>query len=1252
MKNNIYGNILTNHKIIFSVILLLNLLIFFSFINGFLYPRQGITNKSEDLEVFCRKVFGDDYVESLKKKNSFSIINAPYDRIVLLLIDSLRFDFMLYDPNYKKEERENEDKDENGNKKDKKNELYGEKLFLNNMMNLHHILKKEKKNSLLFRFEADPPTITTSRLKSILIGSVPNYMDINENFNPSSNIQDNFFEQLHRNKKNTIVIGDDTITRLSRNFKKELVYESFNIFDFYSLDIASKKHFYEEYVLDYWDLIYIHVLAVDHAGHVEGPNSKSMSNILKDFDMFIYDIINKIKLEKEKRTLFLVIGDHGQMDSGDHGGSSTDETESALFAYSPMDFISLNKNINQNNFILYDNDSAKNHFLTNNSQINIEGYKKYHSFLNNINKNDTYYYNIKHTKQLNLISTLSLLIGSTLPFCNIGNVILDMIPVAYINKHSKLKKKENKESKVDINTNENFKNNTNNKNDDLDSHSNLYYDLLNLHYIAELNYANLWQINRYLNFYEKKYRVLKNKDYFFIKSTWTKIEEEKSHFFIAYKNFVDDETILRKEQIAYIEYINKMRNLMDFTQKYFYSIFFMKNRSFLILCFFIITYFLIIFKILYYHSKLNYYHNTITKSNYSFIIQLFVLLLPFNSFNKNIYLLLFSCAFLLYFVTHILSKNKYKDFYMFFNYAKISIMFNNSFIYEEETKENKKIKKQDNKGITHNDKKRSINENNNNKFQNFINLIVKYLNKIGTKNTLYNENIEYKVNDHKESKTYIFYNIYNILKLFYIFKSKFALILINNMFFVFVIIWSLSLVSFNYIDKEIYYIHYILFMYVVFCLFKYKNKFSFNFIRGCPLLIILTLNTIFNFTPDFLDHNIEKKFLNKLMLKIVLPVSFYFLSLILINSGINKLLQKKIKYMVMQIWTLQFVLVFLFLLKINEYMDFLIPPFIYILTFSIFIFIILRKNSIIEKKKLPGDIQKLYEVSISLFIILFSSIQLSIIIYSNTNLSVLFLFYITLIFFYFFFLSINSSENNEDNNIVINWINEHGDIKMFNIENKNKNIKTYHINTSIKEKFSLKLEEEKNNILNKCNLVNQTDITQMQIFKLIKNFSFYLINETDFHILSSVLLKYSFFITGHKFIFNKLPINSAYVGLNKYVWPISQFYLFNHIFFPFVFSLFFVVYIYNLRKIKIMLLFKELDFYNFYLYPLINFLFKILFLFSSKFIFSLCASFYLDLHIMLYDYFLPNFFYLTVINILFISFCLLILSITKNILLR
>ncbi|EUD74374.1 hypothetical protein YYG_00324 [Plasmodium vinckei petteri] len=1207
-KSTPFGNVLTNHVIIFFSILLINVLIIISYINGFLFSKAGILNKSESLDVFSKKVFGNEYIEYLKaNKNVYSIINPPYDKVVILLIDSLRFDFTLYDPNYDKEWESNvmlqsEGDKKVGNSESNINTLIKQnkiKLYLNNMINLHTILKTKKNNTRLFRFEADPPTITTARLKSMLVGSISNYMDINENFNPSDNMQDNFIEQLYISKKYVTAIGDDTITKLTKKITKKLVYESFNIFDFYSLDIKSKDHFYQEYSKNDWGLLYLHLLAVDHIGHIEGPNSETMKNSLISFDIFIKDIISKINESKKnnKKILFIAFGDHGQLDSGDHGGISIDETNSSLFVYSPLSLINADKNINSRNFVLFDygNDSdikrkakarssddsfnyhdfVKKYKHSEDDKNDIIGYRKYHSSLNSLNYERKYFYNVKYTKQVNLISTLSFLIGSTLPFCNIGNIILDLIPNAYeIDSDTNASYQKEKKLNNAENSNKQFEYSSQSKK--MNKFSQAYYDLLNLHYITELNYANMWQINRYLNEYEKMYGVLKTDDYYLIKNMWKNIEDEKSAFFIPHKEFVDNQEILIKEKEKYIEYINKIREAMKLSQRYFYYIFTLKDHSFLFLCLFINIYFFIIFSIYYFFSKLNYYNKSIGSRRFIISIMIaFSILFLLNLYKQKLYFMILSFLFLL-FVGYIFffKKSKAQNILSIFTHAKILIVFN-SLIF---SKFDQVAIIQEN-GNTHpisakpdtpffepqnyiqkqaNSNKFENNSNNN------INLIHRFI--IFSKK-LINEMIN--------------------TSYFFLHKIEFMQILRSNLFFVFSIIWSFCETSFNYVEKERYYIHVLIIVYVFCSSIFQKYRVSTYFFRSIPLLVILLVNLMASFRSEYFKHDMEKIFINRSALNIILPTTFYILSMLLLRRGNNKILKKKIKLITIIIWTLQYFFVIIYLIKINKIAEFWVPLIMYILTFSFISFIILRKSDILEEKqnKNSGDfIKKMSELCVTFFIILCSLLQLSLIIYSNTNLSIILFFYTTLIFFYFYFTNTADLKQKDDiNNIKISWI----------MENTNVDRQySKHINTQVKEKIYLNLQKEKNILLSKSSIIDQTDAIQIQVAKLIPSISFFLINETNFYILSSLILKYSFFLTGHTFMLNSLPLTSGYIGFGKYYWPFSQIYIFLHVFFPMIFSFVFLIYIFNLRKIKVLELFEETDFYNFYFYPLINFLFK------------------------------------------------------------
>lgn len=71
-------------------------------------------------------------------------------------------------------------------------------------------------------------------------------------------------------------------------------------------------------------------IGLDHIGHISGPFSNLIPLKLKEMDDIVKYIYNKV--EKNKKSLILVTGDHGMKDSGGHGGSSFSETHVPLVA--------------------------------------------------------------------------------------------------------------------------------------------------------------------------------------------------------------------------------------------------------------------------------------------------------------------------------------------------------------------------------------------------------------------------------------------------------------------------------------------------------------------------------------------------------------------------------------------------------------------------------------------------------------------------------------------------------------------------------------------------------------------------------------------------------------------------------------------------------------------------------------------------------------------------------------------------------
>ena len=87
----------------------------------------------------------------------------------LFIVDALRLDFVLNRPEY--------------------------------FPNTHSLLKNNADSAYLITFRADPPTVTSQRLKAMTTGILPTFIDIGSNFNSAIINEDNIIRQLVQNGK-------------------------------------------------------------------------------------------------------------------------------------------------------------------------------------------------------------------------------------------------------------------------------------------------------------------------------------------------------------------------------------------------------------------------------------------------------------------------------------------------------------------------------------------------------------------------------------------------------------------------------------------------------------------------------------------------------------------------------------------------------------------------------------------------------------------------------------------------------------------------------------------------------------------------------------------------------------------------------------------------------------------------------------------------------------------------------------------
>lgn len=227
-------------------------------------------------------------------------------KAVIIIIDALRYDFVEF----------------SGNLSDL--EPYHNKLTVINEL-------VSSKKARLFKFIADPPTVTFQRIHGLTTGSLPTFIDIGSNFATTEIEEDNIIDQFLSQGMKVVFMGDDTWSKIyPRRFHRAFPYPSFNVWDLDTVDNGIKKNLIPEMKNGDWDVIIAHFLGVDHCGHTYGARHPEMARKLSEMNEVIEEVAN----EMDNSTILFVFGDHGMTENGDHGGISLEEVRSALFIYS------------------------------------------------------------------------------------------------------------------------------------------------------------------------------------------------------------------------------------------------------------------------------------------------------------------------------------------------------------------------------------------------------------------------------------------------------------------------------------------------------------------------------------------------------------------------------------------------------------------------------------------------------------------------------------------------------------------------------------------------------------------------------------------------------------------------------------------------------------------------------------------------------------------------------------------------------
>ena len=234
-----------------------------------------------------------------------------FDKAVIIIIDALRYDFTV--------------------------PFSGDPHHFHNALTvLDETARQSPDEAFLLPFIADPPTSTLQRLKGLTTGTLPTFIDIGSNFAGTAIEEDNLVGQLRNAGKTLVHLGDDTWHSLFPGyFDANLThaYDSFNVWDLFTVDNGVTEHLLpllSPENAERWDVLFGHYLGVDHAGHRYGPDHPATNAKLREMD----DVLRKIITLVDDDTLLVVMGDHGMDVKGDHGGESDDEVEAALWMYS------------------------------------------------------------------------------------------------------------------------------------------------------------------------------------------------------------------------------------------------------------------------------------------------------------------------------------------------------------------------------------------------------------------------------------------------------------------------------------------------------------------------------------------------------------------------------------------------------------------------------------------------------------------------------------------------------------------------------------------------------------------------------------------------------------------------------------------------------------------------------------------------------------------------------------------------------
>ena len=174
-----------------------------------------------------------------------------------------------------------------------------------------------------------------------MTGALNSYIEVKDNFGGTAVQEDNIFKQLKSrpNIINGTRINSDVslcacftwMALYGKEFTRAYPHEFFNVADLDDCDEITMNDINKEMAFNNFTMLIAHIIGIDHAGHYY------LNVAHPDMERKILDaeaIVEKVIKQMDNDTVMIVFGDHGMTDSGGHGGETSGELRTIMFAYS------------------------------------------------------------------------------------------------------------------------------------------------------------------------------------------------------------------------------------------------------------------------------------------------------------------------------------------------------------------------------------------------------------------------------------------------------------------------------------------------------------------------------------------------------------------------------------------------------------------------------------------------------------------------------------------------------------------------------------------------------------------------------------------------------------------------------------------------------------------------------------------------------------------------------------------------------